>query len=255
MTDLYGQAELYCAAFSWPVADEIDWLLSLVPGATSVLEPFCGNARYGSGFAERGLEYHGLDLSPAMLQRAKLRPGMTLHQADARDFTIRDIEFDLAWCPINSVRHLLSEEELVGHLRSVGQHLSSRGVYVVETSLDRRDGPVAEKPSSKARWTQTQPDGSAVTCTWWAVRYDLAARRVWERAHIQRHIGNELVQEISHVYEQRMLTDVDWRKLVADGGFTVSRTFVHKRDECPAVTATAEFENTGRNMYFFLEPA
>ncbi len=255
MTDLYGEADLYCAAFSWSMADEIDWLLSLMPGATSVLEPFCGNARYGPVFTGRGLQYHGLDLSTAMLQRAELRPGMTLHQADGQDFTIGDIEFDLAWCPVNSIRHLLSDEELTDHLRCVGRYLSSRGVYVVEINLDRRDGAVTQGPNSQARWTQTQPDGSAVTCTWWGVRYDLAARRVWERAHIQRFVGEKLTQEISQVYEMRMLTDGDWRRLVADAGFTLSRTFVHKRDERPAVITTAEFENTGRNIYVFLKPA
>ena len=255
MTELYDQAELYCAAFSWSVADEIDWLLSLVPGALSVLEPFCGNARYGSVFADRGIRYVGFDRSTSMLARATPHPGVTLHEADATDFSLDNDSFDLAWCPVNSIRHLLTDEELTDHLRCVRRHLSSRGVYVVEVNLDRRDGPVTKESNSKARWTQRQPDGSAVTCTWWGVRYDLAARRVWEHAHIQRFVDEKPAQEVSQVYEMRMLTDVDWRKLVAAGGFTVSRTFLHKRDERPAVIATADFENTGRNLYFFLEPA
>ena len=55
--DLYTEAELYCAAFDWPVDAEVDWVLSHVPHAKSVLEPMCGNARYGPVFVERGLTF------------------------------------------------------------------------------------------------------------------------------------------------------------------------------------------------------
>ena len=59
-----------CAAFEWPIDDEVEWALSLVPGAARVLEPMCGTARYAEAFVARGVTYFGLDASAEMLERA-----------------------------------------------------------------------------------------------------------------------------------------------------------------------------------------
>ena len=86
MTDAYTDAELYCAAFDWPVEEEVAWVLALTPGARSVLEPMCGNARYGPAFADRGLDYVGVDRAEAMLARAPDDARIATRRADARTF-------------------------------------------------------------------------------------------------------------------------------------------------------------------------
>ncbi len=74
-SSVYDQAELYCIAFGWPVDDEVDWLLGRCPGARSVLEPCCGQARFAAAFVERGLAYFGVDRSEGMLARAPAARG------------------------------------------------------------------------------------------------------------------------------------------------------------------------------------
>ena len=88
--DVYDEADLYCAAFTWSLDEEVAWLLGRHPKARSVLEPFCGHARYGPAFASRGGAYVGIDLAEPMLARAPRGKDITVVRADARDFTIAE---------------------------------------------------------------------------------------------------------------------------------------------------------------------
>ncbi|MCI0629461.1 MAG: class I SAM-dependent methyltransferase [Phycisphaerales bacterium] len=253
--DLYDEAGLYCAAFDWPVDREVDWLLRQVPGARRVLEPFCGNARHARVFVERGLEYWGVERSAAMLKRAADGAHIHLVQADAREFSIPGAKFDLAWCPINSIRHLLTDEDLASHLRTVRSHLSRDGVYVVESDLTRRDGWRTGPMVERGIWTMPQPDGTIIDCRWQPERDDLARRRVFERATIIQRRGTDVLREVSNVYEMRMLTFEDWRGLIARSGFTVSAVFEHRGSvHRPQVEFSVGLENGPDNYYFVLRP-
>jgi SAM-dependent methyltransferase len=255
MTDVYAEADLYTAAFDWPVGAEVDWLLGQLPGVRSVLEPFCGNARYASAFAERDVRYCGFDRSPEMLERATPRAGVELLAADARSFDAPGRPFDLAWCPINSIRHLVDESDLLAHLRCVREHLEPGGRYVIETDLVRHDGPWPHPPDDKSTWTMPQPDGTVVRATWFIDRCDLDARRVWERARIERVDDRDRVMEqIEHTYEMRLCTADDWPRLAADAGFRIERVHEHRADGRPEVTLEPALENTGRNYYVMLVP-
>ena len=60
--DLYTQSDLYCAAFDYPVNEDVRWavdtcrlLMGRIP--RTVLEPMCGNARYAADFIGHGLHY------------------------------------------------------------------------------------------------------------------------------------------------------------------------------------------------------
>ncbi|MCZ6834818.1 MAG: class I SAM-dependent methyltransferase, partial [Planctomycetota bacterium] len=112
MTGVYDEADLYCAAFDFPVNAEVEWLLQQIPGVKRILEPMCGNARYGHAFIKHGIEYVGLDASPSMLARAEVRAGMNLHEVDCRAFSLEGEPFDLAFCPIDSIRHVSGEGDI-----------------------------------------------------------------------------------------------------------------------------------------------
>jgi SAM-dependent methyltransferase len=74
MTLYTTNAQLYDAAFSWDVTDEVDWLLErLGPDCDPVLEPACGSSRMLEAFALRGIEAVGIDQSPEMIDIAQAR--------------------------------------------------------------------------------------------------------------------------------------------------------------------------------------
>jgi hypothetical protein len=255
--DIYEEADLYCAAFTWSVEEEIDWLLAENPEARSVLEPFCGHARHGPGFASRGLAYVGFDLSEPMLAKAPAGKDITVVRADARDFQITETPpggFDLGWCPVNSLSHLTDETDIVSHLRCVQRHLKAGGVYVVELALVRHDGPWQDPPGLENAWSLPQPDGSTVHAQWLRLECDQATRTCTERASFRRERDGTVLDEVSTVFTMRTWTCADLVRVADQAGFGVSdRAVVHKDFEPgPVIELSPELENSGLNYYFSL---
>lgn len=104
------------------------------------LEPACGSGRYLLAAARKGVRGVGIDLNPRMVAYARRgRTGgepVAFHVGDMSDFRVapRD-RADLAFCLINSARHLLSDRAMVRHLRCVGDSLRPQGCYVLGMSL------------------------------------------------------------------------------------------------------------------------
>lgn len=111
----------------------------------NLLEPACGTGRHLRVAARRGHRCWGIDLSEPMLEYAKQKldeAGLraTLVKQDMSSFTPSDLglgreRIDVALCFINSVRHLPTDEAMVGHLRSVKRVLSGEGVYALGLGL------------------------------------------------------------------------------------------------------------------------
>jgi hypothetical protein len=251
--DVYEEADLYCAAFSWPLDREVDFLLGLVPGARTVLEPFCGNARYGPVVAARGVEYHGLDRSRSMLGRAPKGPRIVLHEADATDFDL-GVRFDLVFTAINSVRHLTDERAILSHLDCVRRHLAPRGVYAVELELVDHDGPWTWRPEEGGEWEVDLPDGGRVAARWRRERCDRAARTCTERATFRHVVDGRTVEEATHLYTMRMWTYDDLRRLASASGFRIREAWQGDADSPRVlVPVSPSAANDGQNRYYVLE--
>ncbi|MCH2133125.1 MAG: class I SAM-dependent methyltransferase [Phycisphaerales bacterium] len=256
LPDVYGEADLYCAAFDEPVEQEVQWVIGecerlLGRSPNAVLEPMCGNARYGKAFADRGVRYHGVDASEEMLKRATLHDDVTTSRGDVRKFDVPRGPYDIAWCPINSIRHLPTPSDLVQHLQCVRRHVSDDGLYLVETDLQDQDGSLEDVP--EYHWSMPQPDGSTVLAWWGAERADLATRRVWEYGRFERHVDGECVNRSESRYEMLMTRAEDWTELAAAGGFTVEQ--VVRRDAGGArsvVELSPDLENIDERILLFL---
>lgn len=105
------------------------------------LEPACGTGRYLRAAARRGTNVIGFDLSPAMVRYAKeayrRRPAdgrARFLVADMTRFANRTGRVDFAFCPINTIRHLETDADMVRHLREVGRVLRPGAVYAVGLS-------------------------------------------------------------------------------------------------------------------------
>lgn len=107
------------------------------------LEPACGTGRYLTRLARSGWKVRGFDSDAAMVNYAKGRLRGSVG-GDARIWRARFDTFGsrvsassvgLAFCPINSIRHVASDAELVRHLVMVKHALAPSGVYAVGISL------------------------------------------------------------------------------------------------------------------------
>ena len=102
----------------------------------SFLELACGPARHAREFARRGWRAVGLDLSQDMLDYARegaLMDGVHIEtaQADMTDFTL-DQPVALAANLMESLSHLVTNEQVVAHLQAVSRNLLPGGIFVIE---------------------------------------------------------------------------------------------------------------------------
>jgi SAM-dependent methyltransferase len=107
----------------------------------TLLEPACGSGRYLHALAKLDHTAIGIDLSAPMLAYARSRARTlgiarfvkTIH-APMQRFASR-IRCDAAFNPINSIRHLGSDQAMLAHLACVQRALRHDGVYIVGLSL------------------------------------------------------------------------------------------------------------------------
>jgi SAM-dependent methyltransferase len=166
----YDAPDAYEIGFSYrDVPAEVDALLAWHGGrVTTALELAAGPADHALELARRGCRMSTVDLSAAMCARATeraARAGLDLAHvlhADMVDFRLDD-SFDLVFCLIDSLAHVLDLDRLVAHLACVRRHLAPGGAYVIET-LHPADG---FRPGSRTdtEWT-AERDGVRVRVRW-----------------------------------------------------------------------------------------
>lgn len=128
-----------------------------VPGKVNkILEPGCGTGRLVFELAKLGFEVTGLDLNSVALgycQKRLHRRGLDadLVVGDMTDFSF-PTQFDAVINPINTFRHLTTEDQAVRHLKLVAKHLRPGGIYILGLHLIPPDADL----EGTERWTAKQ---------------------------------------------------------------------------------------------------
>ncbi|MER8048065.1 class I SAM-dependent methyltransferase [Streptomyces sp. NPDC094032] len=103
-----------------------------LPGADSVLDVACGTGAHLETLAGHFTHAEGLELSPAMLERAADRlSGVPLHQGDMRDFDLGRT-FDAVVCLFTAIGYLPTLPDMRAAVATMARHLRPGGVLVVE---------------------------------------------------------------------------------------------------------------------------
>jgi SAM-dependent methyltransferase len=235
-----SQSDLYDLAFSWDVDDEVSWLLGRFgPGTRSVLEPFCGNGRLFPGFARRGVETAGVDLSREMLTKASARmtaagfapPLFVVADTRAFDFGRR---FDAAFCPVNSFGYLHTDDDLARHLACVARHLEPGGRYLVQYGLrDVADlRPLAVDTTSQ--WDVDTPRGRLRT-TWKSGAFDAATNVETQISRFEWTSGADAGRVFEFEHAIRVRDWAAWHRVVAASPFREAAAWDGDRAERPAL--------------------
>jgi SAM-dependent methyltransferase len=206
VSDLYTTlADLYDTVFDWDIESEADWIVErLGVGCRTVLEPGCGSGRMFAALERRGLAVTGIDISPAMVARARARgTNATVVLADMTDFDLG--VFDGAVCPINTLGHL-SHSALVAHLDAMSRALAPGASYLVQLAVD---APVGEA----SRW-EVERDGQHVRALWSVESRDTSAGVEWHRSLFEVLEGPRAGEVHEQVHPMSFWTPETWGAVV-----------------------------------------
>ena len=129
------------------VAPAVDMLARLA-GAGRALELGIGTGRIALPLAGRGIDVHGIDLSRAMTDRLRAKPGGAGIGITTGDFaTARVAEsFRLVYLVYNTIMNVTTQTGQVAVFRNAAAHLEPGGTFVVETMVpDLRRLPPDER--------------------------------------------------------------------------------------------------------------
>ncbi|MCL4506486.1 MAG: class I SAM-dependent methyltransferase [Chloroflexi bacterium] len=141
--DFYRNAHAYDIAFGdrdfSTECDFLAWCMKTHGQCTAqpvFLEVACGPARHAREFARRGWRSVGLDMSTDMLTyatqaAAKEQVMLETVCADMCEFTLAE-PVCLAANMMESLTHLVTNDQVVAHLRAIARNVTPGGIYVIE---------------------------------------------------------------------------------------------------------------------------
>lgn len=229
---LYADPMLYDILHTPGTADEVDALERIendhARGAPATwLEPACGSGRYLRLAAKRGRRVLGFDLEPAMIayaedrsRRAGLGERSRYFVADMRDFigSIDTGSVGLAFNLINTVRHLMTDRQVLRHFDGIARVLHRRGVYAVGISLTE----YGLEPPSEDIWTAQRGRCRLTQIVQYLPPTDRGGDRVesvYSHLTVQRPGGEE---HIPSSYGLRAYDLEQWQGLIARSAMEVA---------------------------------
>ena len=103
----------------------------------AALELGIGTGRIALPLASRGVPVSGIDLSAAMVERLRAKPGGAALPVAIGDFATTRVEgtFSLAYLVVNTIMNLTTQDEQVACFANVAAHLAPGGCFVVEVGV------------------------------------------------------------------------------------------------------------------------
>ncbi|KUM69809.1 class I SAM-dependent DNA methyltransferase [Streptomyces griseorubiginosus] len=129
--------ESSAAMFMPEAVDPAVAVLAGLAGAGRALELGIGTGRIALPLAGRGVEVHGIELSPAMADRLRAKPGGEAIGVTLGDFatTRAPGTFSVAYLVFNTIMNLTTQDAQVDCFRNVAAHLEPGGTFVIEVTV------------------------------------------------------------------------------------------------------------------------
>jgi SAM-dependent methyltransferase len=130
-----SSAAMFDPAVVGPTVD----VLADLAGGRAALEFGIGTGRIALPLSERGVPVHGIELSPAMAEKLREKPGAARIGVTIGDFATATVDgsFGLAYLVFNTVMNLTTQDAQVACFANAARHLEPGGYFVVEVMLPR----------------------------------------------------------------------------------------------------------------------
>jgi SAM-dependent methyltransferase len=226
----YSAPRLYEIAFDMNRKGEVDFLVQCFRRfarrpVRRVLDIACGTGPHLVRLAARGYRMTGLDLSPKNIQylRERLDTGGLagdLVVGDMTDFRLAR-PVDAAICMQDSQGHLLTNAQLVAHLRAVARNLSRGGLYV----FDRYMASSWTNPARSWSWSRRR-GGLIVRASFSALNDVDPVSQVFKEHMTLEAVENGTRRVYRQTHMSRMVFPQELRSLVdLAGGFEFVQWF------------------------------
>jgi SAM-dependent methyltransferase len=128
-----ASADMFDEAVVGPAVD----MLAELAGDGRALEFGIGTGRIALPLAQRGVEVHGIDLSRAMVDRLRAKPGGDAIGVTIGDFSETRIlgEFSLVYLVFNTIYNLTTQDAQVACFVNAVRHLRPGGSFVIEVGV------------------------------------------------------------------------------------------------------------------------
>jgi SAM-dependent methyltransferase len=128
-----GVSEAFAAAAVDPAVE----FLAELAGAGAALELGIGTGRIALPLTRRGVRVHGIDLSTAMVEQLRAKPGGAEIPVAIGDFATTRVDgsFTLAFLVFNTIMNLTTQDEQVACFENAAAHLEPGGCFVVEVAM------------------------------------------------------------------------------------------------------------------------
>ena len=163
-SEVYRYPQYYAIGYQWNTNVECDFIEACLKvygpaPAKRLLDIGCGSGRHLTELAKRGYRVTGVDASPEMVafveQQAKQsKQPMTASVDDLRHLKIKGT-YDAAFCFMDTFRFLLTNEEILSHLRTVADLLAPGGLYLTDFWIPRQWDQIGNEIH---QWEQTVGD-------------------------------------------------------------------------------------------------
>jgi SAM-dependent methyltransferase len=114
----------------------VDFLAGLAKDGAA-LELGIGTGRVALPLSRRGVTVCGIDLSSAMAEQLKAKPGADRIQVALGDFATTRVpgEFTLAYLVYNTINNLTTQDDQVSCFQNAAAHLQPGGCFVIEVGV------------------------------------------------------------------------------------------------------------------------
>ena len=164
LSEVYRHPAYYALGYRWNTEAECDFIEACLKahgpaGGKRLFDIGCGAGRHLLHLAGKGYQVSGIDIRPEMVtfveeafKQAKLP--VTVAVDDLCRLSPRG-PFDLAYCFMDTFRFLLTNEQIVAHLRAVSGMLAPGGLYLTDFWVPRQWDQIGNEVH---QWEQTEGD-------------------------------------------------------------------------------------------------
>jgi SAM-dependent methyltransferase len=163
-----GSPEMFAPEVLGPT---IDVLQELADGRAA-LELAIGTGRVALPLSERGVHVHGIELSEAMVEQLRAKPGAEKVDVAIGDMTTTRVEgrFGLVYLVFNTIGNVTTQDGQVAVFETAAAHLGPGGCFLIETNV-----PILRRLPAGERFAVFDHTDEHLGID----EYDVATQRTW----------------------------------------------------------------------------